>query len=212
LSTQDISYQSRAYLDYFSIDHSNYTDKISCYESRYKEIQCLHDSARLEIDIDYTISLFEVGRYHQYIDQSEPLIIEVIDKNIIELNGRDIFQYLLFNKAACHYNLNQIPEAVHIIKELCHMDKSNQTYYNFASKVIRIHSYRQFDKIKGAASALIIAGLVVVIFEILLARTLFLDFALPLEYLRNTMLASSILLLVINEWLIRAHIKKTIVK
>ena len=101
-------------MSYFSIDGSNYTDRIAWYESHFLEIQQIDYTARIEIDIDYTLSLFQVGRYNQYIAQSKPLIEEVIINNIVEINQTDIYQLLLFNKAASHYNLNQLLSLIHI--------------------------------------------------------------------------------------------------
>lgn len=196
-------------MSYFSIDQSNYTDRIAWYESHFKEIQQIDDKARIEIDIDYTLSLFQVGRYNQYIAQSKPLIEDVIINNIFEVNQKDIFQLLLFNKAASHYNINQLEESNHILLELCKMDPTNKDYRAFAAKVIRIRSYRQFDTLKGIALGMILLSLVIIIVEILMIRTLLLEFVAPVEATRNTLLICSFILLGYNEWQIKKHIKET---
>jgi len=210
MSASKLSYESPAYMSYFSIEQSNYTDRIAWYESHFKEIQQIDDNARVEIDIDYCLSLFQVGRYNQYIAQSEPLIESVITNNIFEYNQKDIFQLLLFNKAASHYNVNQLEESNHILLELCKMDSSNKDYKTFAAKVIRIQSYRQFDTLKGIALGMILLSLIIIIFEILMVRTLLHEYITPVELSRNMLLICSFILLGYNEWQIKKHIKQTI--
>jgi len=210
MSTSKLSYESPAYISYFGIDQSNYTDRIAWYESHFNEIQQIDDKARIEIDIDYTLSLFQVGRYNQYIAQSKPLIEDVIVNNIFEFNQQDIFQLLLFNKAASHYNINQLEESNHILLELCRMNPSNKIFRTFAAKVIRMQSYRQFDTLKGIALGMISLSLIIIIIEILMIRTLLHEYTVPVELARNTLLICSFILLGYNEWQIKKHINRTI--
>lgn len=209
-STSNLSYESSAYTSYFSIDQSHYADRIAWYESNFKEIQQIEEAARLDIEIDYCFSLFQVGRYNQYIVQSKPLIEYVIVHNVYELKGQDVFQTLLFNKAACHYNINELDEANHILLELCKIDNQNTDYNAFAAKVIRMNSYRQFDKLKGIALGMILLALAIIIFEILMVRTLLTQYIVPIELSRNALLFGAFSLLAWNEWNIKKHIKRTI--
>lgn len=210
MSTSNLSYKSLAYTSYFSIDQSQYADRIAWYESNFKEIQEIDEKARVDIEVDYCFSLFQVGRYHQYISQSQPLIEYVIINNIFDLNGKDVFQALLFHKAASHYNINQLDEANHILLELCKMDSGNNSYRAFATKVIRMKCYRQFDRLKGIALGMILLALVIIIFEILMVRTLLLEFVKPVELSRNILLIGAFILLGYNEWNIKKHIRQTI--
>ncbi len=207
MEANQLSYQSKVYLTYFSIDANNYVDKIACYENRYQEIEQLVDMVRTEIELDYTLSLFQVGRYHQYISQSAPLIEKVITENIHQVQGEDIFQKLLFNKAASYYNVGEFDQASHIMLELCKMDPHDQTYYAFSSKILRTLSYRKFDKMKAAALGMILLALMIIVFEILIARTLLEDIVAPLEFSRNALMGCSVGLLVLHEARIRLHIR-----
>lgn len=210
MSTSKLSYNSPAYLGYFGIDQKNYTDRISWYETNFRQILNLDKRQRAEIDLDYTLSLFQVGRYHQYIAQSEGLIELVITENIFLFDGEDIFQKLLFTKAASHYNVNELEESEHILLELCKINSTNKDYYTFASKVIRQKSYRQFDRLKGLALGMILLALIIIIFEILMVRTLLIDFVEPVELSRNGLLVGSFVLLAYNEFRIKRHIRETI--
>lgn len=210
MSTSKLSHDSPAYLSYFGIDQKNYADRISWYESNYLEIHNLDKKQRVEIELDYTLSLFQVGRFHQYISQSERLIELVINDNIYTVNGEDIFQKLLFNKAASHYNVNDMDQACHILMELCKIDRTNRDYSLLASKVIRIQSYRQFDRLKGLALGMILLALVIIMFEILMVRTLFIEWIQPVEWSRNALLLCSFLFLAFNELSILKHIRKKI--
>jgi len=210
VQANQLSYQSKVYKTYFSIDANNYVDKIACYENSYTEIEQLVDLAKAQIEIDYTLSLFQVGRYHQYIAQSTPLIEKVITENIFHFQGEDIFQKLLFNKAASLYNIGDIEEASQVLLELCKMDPGNQTYYSFASKTLRMLSYRKYDKMKAAALGMILVALLIIVFEILIARTLMEHIVAPLEFSRNALMGASVGLLILHEFKIRIYIKNVI--
>lgn len=210
MSASKLSSESPAYLRYFGIDQNNYADRISWYESNYLDIHNLDKQQRAEIELDYTLSLFQVGRYHQYIAQSEGLIEFVISDNIYTMNGEDIFQKLLFTKAASHYNINEMDQACHILLELCKIDRTNRDYSLLASKVIRIQSYRQFDRLKGIALGMISLALIIIMFEILMVRTLFIDWIQAVEWSRNALLLCSFLFLAINEARILKHIRQKI--
>jgi len=208
LSTQELSYQSSLYLNYFGISENAYSAKINWYESHFKQLQSLSEKAKTEIELDYTLSLFHVGRYHQYIAQSDVMIEKVIEQNIIELHGEDIYQKLLFNKAACYYNTSQFDASLHIVLELCKMDKGSKLYKNFCIKLLRLCSYRKFDRLKGLALGLILVALLIIIAEILLIRTIMTSYIQPVELARNILLGSSFILLAWNELKIQSYIRK----
>ncbi len=210
MSTQELSYQSPIYLDYFSISDNAYAAKILWYESHVKQIQNLNDRPKAEIELDYTLSLFHVGRYNQFIAQADPMIEKVIDQNIMELHGEDIYQKLLFNKAACYYNTNQFELSLHILLELCKMDSGNKLYKTFCAKVLRLDSYRKYDRLKGFALGMILAALLIIIVEILLIRTLMTTYIEPVELTRNILLGCSFAILAWNEWKIQMYIRRKI--
>ncbi len=210
MSTQELSYHSPLYLNYFGISENAYSTKILWYESHFIEIQSLNGKPKTEIELDYTLSLFHVGRYHQYITQSDAMIEKVINQNIMELHGEDIYQKLLFNKAACYYNTNQFDSSLHILLELCKMDPENKLYKNFCAKVIRLSSYRKFDRLKGLALGMILVALLFIIVEILVIRTLMTTYIEPVELIRNVLLGSSFVILAWNEWKIQTYIRRKI--
>lgn len=210
MRTEDVTYDNQAYLRYFSIEGKNFTDKIAYYESNFQYIQDLTEEQKTEVDLDYCLSIFEVGRYHQFLSQCEKMIVSVIEQNIFTLHGEDIYQKLLFKKAACYYNLSKLEDATYVLLELIKIDPSNQMYRTFATKCIRLQAYRKFDTLKGVAMAMILSSLAIITIEILLARTFFPDIAPILEMLRNTLFFSSVGLLFFNEILLRRHIYKKI--
>lgn len=210
MKTEDISYDNQAYLRYFSIEDKNFSEKISYFESNFNSIQDLTEEQQTEIELDYCLSIFEVGRYYQFLSQCEKMIVRVIEQNIFTLHGEDIYQKLLFKKAACYYNLSQLEDATYVLLELVKIDPKNSMYRSFATKCIRLQSYRKFDTLKGFAMAMILSSLAIITIEILLARTFFPDIAPILEILRNTLFFSSVGLLFFNEILLRRHIYITI--
>jgi len=124
-------------MDYSKIDKSNYKAKVQFYEERRGKISELLTRDKLELDIDYTFALFELGKYIKCLATLEILIEQVIRENIFKIDGEDVFQSLLFKKSACHYNLGEPKKSMHVLQELIKMNPKDETYQIFFKRCNR---------------------------------------------------------------------------
>lgn len=116
------------YLQYFHLGDSAFRDKVRYYEEHPDEISTLHFDERLEIDLDYLFCLFEIGRYERFLSKVDYYIELVITENIIWFKDEDVFQELLFKKAASYFQLNNFEKCKLILKQLIKINPSNPVF------------------------------------------------------------------------------------
>ena len=73
------------YLSYFRLGDDAWREKVRYYEENKKAIDGLYFDEKIELDIDYLICLFEVGRYERFLRFVDPIIESVITENIYTL-------------------------------------------------------------------------------------------------------------------------------
>lgn len=118
-------YRSKLYNRFSAIGRKEYRSIIRFYEDHLPDIDSLDFQDYFELHIVYLTALFEVGAYGELLRKIDPAIHTVINQNILEFEGKDIYIDLLTKKASAQYHLRQFDEAIHICQELIKMNKSS---------------------------------------------------------------------------------------
>lgn len=90
--------KSQAYFEYFSIDNTAFRDKVRYYEENQDKIGWLNHEGRLEMDMDYCLCLFEIGRYQRFLQKVDIVIEDIIFENVYEYMAVNIYEDLLFKR------------------------------------------------------------------------------------------------------------------
>ena len=106
------------YFRYYNLGNHAYYDKVKFYETYIKENDNLLYEEKLDLTLDYVLSIFSIGKYHKFLSLVDPIIETIIRDNIHSFNDQDLFQILLFKKAAALYNLKKYEESIIILKQL----------------------------------------------------------------------------------------------
>ena len=122
------TFERTTYYDFMKIGPLNWKEKVRFFERRYEDINDLEYPDQIEIWYEYAIASFELENYHQFISISDELIPSVMENNISEIKGIDIFQSLLLCKAYSHARIEDWGQAKHIFSELIKIDHCNQEY------------------------------------------------------------------------------------
>lgn len=190
------------YLAYTSLDPSAYRQRVRFYEEHLDLLAGLSYDERMQLELDYHFSLFEIGKYQRFLDSVDPLIEAVIIDNIRSTEG-DFFVDLLFKKAASCYNLWRLPECEQIV---CQLLKIDRNYPNAPALYLqcRLKAKRSWYEIVKAlsvvaffvgASLLLVAHLVVDPFHPAYFPTS--------KLIANVLLISCVVLLIVNELSVR---------
>ncbi len=110
------------------IEKRAYREKIKFFERNKEAILALDAPLETEIWFYYTQATFEIGDYRKFIKLSEPLLQKVIAENVYFYGDVNVYQSLLFNKAACHLNIKEYKKAEYLFGELIKIDPNNKLY------------------------------------------------------------------------------------
>ncbi len=195
------TYPNDIYSRFCSIDESSYREIINFYEQHLDQFLPLEYEDHLDIRVTYGAALFEVGRYDDFILLADDLIESVIYQNIKYLNGEDIFEKLLFKKAAAHYQLMELDQAEKILWELLKMDPTNSaaTYLLKRCKIKRQPGYMK--SIKAISIFLFLLAAFVIAVELLIIRPFFAGHSDQVEMIRTGIFVCGVcLLLAADGW------------
>lgn len=159
MSDFDFLRKEKLYIEYFRKSADAYADKVKFYEDHKDEFHFLDPGQRNEIQIDFVLCLFEIGRYERYLQEVDQVIELVIRENIYFFEGKNIFNYLLRKKASCYINLKQHKKALPIIEQLIRLDKSDPNHAYIYGLTMRKESMKNEEILKGTAIIALMAGL-----------------------------------------------------
>ena len=199
-----IGRHKRLFNEYFSIEDSNHQSKISFYEKHLEEINQITQQEKLEIDADYNNALFVKGKFVKCLVKTQDLLETVIRENIYTLKEEDIYQNLLFRKAACHFNIGESNQCLDVLGQLIKISPPNDTYTAFYKKCFRTLYMAEKRWMGGLAIALFLTAAILISGELLVVRPFYANHVEAVEMLRNSLFLVAICFLVIRE---RAYFK-----
>ncbi|MBK9736092.1 MAG: hypothetical protein IPO92_14505 [Saprospiraceae bacterium] len=158
------------YLKYFRLGDTSYRQKVRFYEENPLAISALYFYDRIEVDMDYILCLFEVGKYERFLSKVDPVLEIIIMENIFKYRDENIFCDLLLKKASCLYNLNKFDKALDILRQVVKIDPQNR----FAVRLFIICARKQNNDTATTIKALAMASLLIVV-GIIVSQILIVD-------------------------------------
>lgn len=194
------------YIKYHRLPPFAWQRKIAFYLQHREAIFLVDRSERREIEIDYLIALFEVGKYKRFLDNVDPLIEAVIVENIYKHNGKDIYPNLLFKKAACYYNLNRFQESIQISNQLIEIDKKDKSFKHLLFRAQFKLNRKWYDIIIAATVFILFLAVSTFLLEIFVVEpfyAMYLDWTIKIRY---ALFGTATLLFITNEFIRRVKI------
>ena len=191
------------YFKFFKIDSSSYREKVRFYEENKKKISDLDYDEKFEIFADYIFALFEIGKYQKFLLQADEAIEMVIVENIYEINGRNIFEELLFCKGACLYNLERYEKASYVIEELIKINPNQQFAQKLYRKILRRKGIGWYEINKAIAVVFLLSAISESLAELLIIDPFYEKISEEIKIFRKSLFGISLVLLVFNEMWVR---------
>ncbi len=191
--------QNELYLHYYQINKSAYYDKIRFFEKNRHQFDKLSFREVLEIKSDYAFALFEMGKYSKYLSICDELLETVIKDNIYDVNEKDVFEELLFRKAASLFNLKEYNESTQICKELIAINPGHELASNLFRQCLRNRGNRWYEINKGVAVVFLLSGISVVLAELFVIAPFYENIETQVQYFRNILFIFAFGLLIYNE-------------
>ena len=193
------TYTEEVFLRFKEIDESAHREIINFYERNQDALIHLDLQSYFEVKIAYSAALFEIGQYSEFIELCDELIEEVIYHNIKYLNDEDIFEKLLFKKAAAYYQQLEYEAAEKILWQLIRMNPKN-SIASYLLKRCRIKNQPLFLKrAKSISIFLFLLSACIIAVELLLIQPFFNVYHPEVQIFRTSIFLSGIFLLVLTD-------------
>lgn len=164
------NFGSKIYLEYFSINKTAYRERVRWYEDHFQELSMLDCGVKFEIDYDYVVCLFELGRYSRFLDKVDPVIEQCIMDNIFEINGENVYHVLLQKKAASLYNLRMYGKAEKVLQALLKLEPREEVNKVLYARCLRLHKHPIEEFAKSVSILLLLMGISFKTAEILVVQ------------------------------------------
>ncbi len=194
---------SEVYEAFLAIEPTAYKEKIRYIEENFFLLHEIDAEEYFDMMVLYGEALFETGEYHRQAKLADHIIEMAISRNIIMHRDQDVYYETLFRKAASLHNLERIPEAIHILKELIKINPQHESTKLFLincmirQKKAAVKPYRETSMVLLLSSAVIIA------IELLIVNRFWPEWGSIVELIRNGLFILGVLLLITGEVLIR---------
>ena len=198
------------YFKYHRIGSKAFRDKVRFYEENKSYVTQLDYEDRIDVDLDYVLCLFEIGKYHKFLSKVDNLIEVVIMDNIYDYNGLNIYNDLLFKKAACLFNTGQYIKSEKILKSIVKIEPDNDLVRTLYGKCKRKQSRDWYEGTKAIAMVMLMSALSIAFMELLIVRPFYDDYIETFNGMKIFFLISGLLVLLGNEAYLHYTIGKEI--
>ncbi len=198
------------YFEYHRMGTKAFRDKVRFYEDNRSIVNQLNYDDRIDIDLDYVLCLFEIGKYHKYLSKVDRLIEVTIVDNIYEYNGVNIYNDLLFKKAACLFNTGQYIKSEKVLKAIVKLEPENRLARTLYGKCKRKQGRDWYEGTKAVAMVLLMSAISIAFMELLIVRPFYNDYVATFSGMKIFFFVSGILSLIGNELYLNYIIGKEI--
>jgi tetratricopeptide (TPR) repeat protein len=203
MKTELTAHAETAYHGFKAIDSGEYREKIHYVTRNKMALMDLPVLEYAEVMDAYAEALFETGKYQQHLPLADHLAELAIEYNVEMINGRDLYFDTLFQKAASLYNLDRMPEAMHVLQELVRINPRHESTRLFLINCHVEKQKRKLQRVRTTSLVLILTSAVVIATELLFIRPLFPQVVEIVEIVRNTLFVSGASILVGGEIWVR---------
>lgn len=191
----------RLYRDFKALESNDYYGIVRYYEQYEDGIWALDFDEYLECTVAYTNALFETGHHGKHLVMCDHLLEMVIMQNIESWGGEDLYERILFRKAASLFQLQEYPKAEHVLRELVKIDPASPQPRRFLEKCLLHQKPPWLMKTRAACVALSLLAAAVIALELFVVKSFFGAWLLPVQIAHNVLLGAGISVFVVGEML-----------
>ncbi|MBI1224781.1 MAG: hypothetical protein GC192_06055 [Bacteroidetes bacterium] len=167
------TYHSKEYRDFRAIEPGDWRGVIRFYEKNETAIRGLDFEEYFELLLAYTDALFEIGAWQKHLLMADVVVETSVMENLPEFNGREVFRHTLFRKAASHFNLLELNQTEHVLRELLRIAPQDSDSAAFLQKCLRTMRPWLVRQTRAMAIVLFFVAAFGVLLEILVIRNFY---------------------------------------
>jgi len=187
------------YFEYHRMGTKAFRDKVRFYEDNRSHVSQLRYEDRIDVELDYILCLFEIGKYHKFLSKADSLIEVVIMDNIFDYNGVNIYNDLLFKKAACLFNTGQYIKSEKVLKSIVKLEPKNDLARSLYGRCKRKQGRDWYEGAKALAMVMLISAISIAFMELLIVRPFYNEYVSTFSGMKIFFFIMGILSLIGNE-------------
>jgi len=187
------------YFEYHRMGSKAFRDKVRYYEDNRSYIGQLKYEERIDVDLDYILCLFEIGKYHKFLSKVDSLVELVIIDNIYDFNGVNIYNDLLFKKAACFFNTGQYIKSEKVLETIVKLEPENNLVRTLYGRCKRKQGRDWYESTKAVAMVMLISAISIAFMELLIVRPFYNNYIATFSGMKIFFFVIGILSLIGNE-------------
>ncbi len=211
-----IGYPSRLFRDFRSIDSTDFRSRVRFFERHEKMILQLEFDEYFEMLHAYGQALFEVGEYEKCILMSEVVVQVSVEHNFTHFKGIEIFESMLYQKAAAHFNSSDYAKSQYVLTELLRINPTESDYRTALEGCLRQRYAPRLKASRAIGVFLLSIVLVVFGFNVLVLRFFYEAQSLLVQQICIILCIIALLIpmlyYVVHRWKIRREVRKIITK
>lgn len=185
---------------------------IHFFEKHEVGIRTLQEDEFFDILLLYLDSLFACGEYERFDRYVDEALILALDHRIYTLKDEDIYEHLLYRKAAVLYNIGRDDQCRHLLTELLRLNPAHKLARRFLKRCL-VQSQREFRRrLYAVVILLILVSMLGSALEILWIRPFLPDWVFIWEYSRSLIFLLALIVwaggLFRMEWKATSHVKR----
>ncbi|MFM2394218.1 MAG: hypothetical protein RLZZ546_2200 [Bacteroidota bacterium] len=173
------NFSSKYYTTYHGLSHH---EKIRYYNDSIKSMANISFDEWIDMSIDHSLVLFELGKYEKFLYLVDELIETVVKENIYTYGGKDVFKELLFRKAAANYNLEDYRQAETLVLQLIKIDEENTLYKLLYAKIINKKLFHTKKILRFSGVIMILASIIMKILDIFIVEPFYYQYHIGFNY------------------------------
>jgi tetratricopeptide (TPR) repeat protein len=189
----------RLYREFKAIGADDYHGIVRYYEQFEEDIQAFDLDEYLDCTLAYSNSLFETGNHSKHLVMCDHLLEIVIMQNIETWGGEDLYERLLFKKAATLFQLHEYPKAEHVLRELVKIYPDEKLPRRFLEKCLLRQKPAWLTTTRAACVGLSLLAALVIAVELFAIKPFLPDWLFPFQVAHNVLLFSGIGIFVLGE-------------
>lgn len=176
------TYHSKEYRDFRAIEPGDWRCVIRFYEKNEAAIRGLDFEEYFELLLAYTDALFEIGAWQKHLLMADVVVETSVMENLPEFNGREVFKHSLFRKAASHFNLLELQQTEHVLRELLRIAPHDSDCAVFLQKCLRTMRPWLVRQTRALAVVLFFVAALTIVLEILVVRNFYESYTMTVRY------------------------------
>ena len=182
----------RLYRDFKALEANDFHGIVRYYEQYEDGIRALDFEEYLECTLAYTNALFESGNHGKHLVMCDHLLEIVIMQNVETWGGEDLYERVLFRKAASLFHLQEYRKAEHVLRELAKIAPADPLPRRFLEKCLLHQKPAWLMKTRAAFVALSLLAAVVIAIELFVIKPFFAAWLMPVQVAHNVLLGAGV--------------------